>query len=86
MRETMLDQGVSLRSVLVWVASVVAMSTTAAGWIADIEELQGLGLVLTIIACTLVLAHDHAKTRQLLRRNHREAWERATGNRITRVP
>lgn len=62
----MLDQGISVRSALVWIIWLASGAVGIAGWLEGIEALGRLGLVLAAMACTLMVLNDNARTREMV--------------------
>lgn len=64
----MLDQGVSLRVVFMWLAWVCTALLVATDWAFwDAPHLGDLSIILITIAATLSILNDNARTRQCAR-------------------
>jgi hypothetical protein len=68
----MLETTISARILAAFFASVVALALLPAAWVIDRPVVGMLGLVAANVCTVLVIQHDHAKTRRLLRHALRE--------------
>lgn len=69
----MLDQNFSIRCALVWAAWIGAAGGIALDWTLRLDPAGRLGVILTAVACTLMVFNDNAKTRRAIRGVLREA-------------
>lgn len=81
----MLDQGVSLRCVFMWVAWGSTAVVLIAWAVIQARDIAVVGVLLITVACTMTILNDNAKTRRCARACMREIADDRGGGPLTPV-